>query len=187
MGQRKGKKSKKKTAPPRGARAAKRGPAADGPRLVTRQELAVELAVTPGTITRWEKDGMPVAKRAPRGQPSLFDVDAVRTWRAGVEAAALEETLSLSEERAKLAQRQREKLELDLQVRRGQLLEREMVVLAGQAYTKAWRAKVRGLPRRAVQMGVIPRELEPELARLCHDLLTDIADWQVPTEDEGAA
>ena len=54
---------------------------------------ARELGVAPVTLKRWRKLGCPcVPGRRGRGHAALFDVDAIRTWRAahGREAALLE-------------------------------------------------------------------------------------------------
>lgn len=56
-------------------------------------DAARELGVAPVTLKRWRKLGCPcVPGRRGRGHAALFDVDAIRTWRAahGREAALLE-------------------------------------------------------------------------------------------------
>ncbi len=149
-------------------------------KFVTRQALAVEFGVTAGTITRWERDGCPVAKKTARGRPSMFAVWAVREWRDAVDT--LESgpgKLSLEYERAKVAHAQAEKIERENLVRAGELVEREAVVLEGQSYTKAWATKVRAFPRRLVQAGLIAATHEAAVADVCRDLLTDIAAWRV--------
>ncbi len=149
-------------------------------KLVTRQQLASEFGVTAGTITRWERDGCPVAKKTARGRPSMFDLVAVRAWRNAVDA--LESgpgKLSLEYERAKVAHAQAEKIERENRVRAGELVERDAVVLEGQGYTKVWATKVRAFPRRLVQAGLIVTAQEADVAAVCRELLTDIAAWRV--------
>jgi phage terminase Nu1 subunit (DNA packaging protein) len=153
-------------------------------KLLTRHELAAQFAVTPMTITRWQADGMPVARKRPRGQATLFDPVAVEKWRAEVEAQKQAgpvvegDALSLEVERAKYTRRQREKVELELAVRRGDLVLRDQVVREGLAFVKGWTAKVRSLPRRARLAGIIAADQVQAMEALCRDLLVEIARWK---------
>lgn len=156
-------------------------------KLLTRQELAAHFQVQPGTITRWERDGMPVEKKRSRGKATLFDLAAVEKWKADTDVARLAEGLSLEQERALATREQRIKTEMENRVRRGELVEREDVVAAGLAYTKAWVAKVRGLPRALFLAGLINREQEAAVAVLCRELLTEIAMWKTVADAERTA
>jgi phage terminase Nu1 subunit (DNA packaging protein) len=92
--------------------------------LLTRPELAKEHGVHPGTITRWERDGMPVAKRAARGRPTLFDKAEVAGWKTAVDQVAESgQARSLEQERAVLAHVQGERIMLQNAVRKGEVLE----------------------------------------------------------------
>lgn len=128
---------------------------------------------------------MPVAKKAPRGKNSLFSLSAVRAWREAVDQAKTP-GLSLSDERARVAKLQQEKLGLDLALRRGELLERRAVLFEGQQFTKAIGAKIRGLPRAMVNAGLVARDREAEVGAVLRDLLTDISNWKF-VEDLAAA
>lgn len=145
--------------------------------LKTRAELAAEYGVVPFTITRWEQDGMPVAKKSSRGKSTLFSSAAVAAWREAV-AATKVTGLSLSDERAKYTKLQAEKASLELARLRGELLERRAVLFEGQQFTKALGAKIKGLPRMFVNAGLVPRGREAEAAALLRDLLTDISQWK---------
>ncbi len=61
--------------------------AEDG-RLISRRELAVAMGVHMQTITKWEREGMPIAKRGRKGRPSLYRLADVRAWHEAREAAA---------------------------------------------------------------------------------------------------
>jgi hypothetical protein len=54
------------------------------PALLPHNSAARELGKNPSTLTRWKKKGAPVARRGHRGKngAALYDVDAIRAWRA---------------------------------------------------------------------------------------------------------
>lgn len=157
--------------------------------LLTRQQIAEVMGVDPGTITRWERDGMPVAKRAPRGQPSLFDPAAVQQWRDDISAVKMlaQSGLSLEAERARLTRAQAEKVERENLRRAGELVPRDEVSRAGQAFCSAWAAKVRGIPRRMTQAGFITRDQEPIVSKICREILIEISSWTTMADVEKAA
>ena len=155
---------------------------------VTRPELAQEFGVTPGTITRWERDGMPVLHRAPRGRPSRFDVEAVRAWRATVDQQPdRSATFSLSRAKATESEKRTEKLEMEIALKRGELVHRDQVVREGHAFGRAVQARIRSLPRRAEHSGVIQATQVPGLEALCRDLLEEIAKWKTFGDVEAVA
>lgn len=160
-------------------RKSKAKPAAGGANLLTRQQLATALETTAGTITRWERDGMPVAERAPRGKPSLFDLQAVRAWRATVDAQPdRAATFSLASAKAKESEKRTEKLELEIGLKRGDLVHRDQVIREAHAFGRAVMAKIRSLPRRAEHSGVIERVQVAGLEALCRELLEEISGWK---------
>lgn len=105
------------------------------------------------TVSEYTRGGMPVATRGGRGKESEYDaVKCLAWWREQLgtnkketaQARQLTATAELNE--LKLAQQ------------RGELWPRDAIILAGQAAVKMWTNNVRGLPRRMVKSGVIPRE-----------------------------
>ena len=154
------------------------------PKLLTRRELAAALGVFIGTVTRWEADGCPVAKKSARGYPTLFDREAVEAWRAMASARPQNQTLSLEHERARLACAQAEKTERENALRAGQLIDCETVVREGQHYTAGWAAQVRALPTRLVQAGIITAEQRRDVAAVCREMLTEIASWKTAADIE---
>lgn len=138
--------------------------------------MAKACHVTAGTITRWEADGMPVARRFSRGKSTLFDLEAVKAWRVKIEKDR--SAFSLSASRASLADAQREKVALDLATRRGELVPRDQVVREGQAHVKGWTAMIRSLPRRAAQAGIIEPHQIAGLEGFCREILAEISRWR---------
>lgn len=65
------------------------GDEGDGVPRVTRRELAERHGVHQMTVTKWEQDGMPVAKRGARGRPSMYDPRAVQAWKDARDEAAI--------------------------------------------------------------------------------------------------
>ena len=93
--------------------------------LVTRRELAERFTVHPMTVVKWEQDGMPIAKRGARGRASLYDVQAVASWKDARDAAAavpkgIDVAGSVIAERAR-------KLRLENDAREGRLVPLERV------------------------------------------------------------
>jgi phage terminase Nu1 subunit (DNA packaging protein) len=151
---------------------------------MTRQELARAIGVHPQTITKWEAEGMPVARRGGRGVASRYSLPAVFAWRMESLRSVAGTTLSLEQERQRLTRINADTRELQLAERRRELLPREQVVLQGQAVIRGWAAIVRGLPRRLVNAGVVPREQEPAAKGVVYELLTAISQWKTIADVE---
>jgi hypothetical protein len=154
--------------------------------LVTRQQLALLLGVHPQTITGWEGEGCPVARRGGRGVASKYRVSDVFKWRVESLRQVSETTLTLEQERTRLARAQADGKEMENRVRAGELLPRDQVVREGQALVRGWSAKVRGLPRRLVNVGLVPREREGDARALLLELLADISGWRTVADAEAA-
>lgn len=70
--------------------------------LLTRKELAVLLEKDPRTLSKWQDEGMPVARRGRGGRPSLFDEAEVRAWiQAREEVARDNGIVDVNEARAR--------------------------------------------------------------------------------------
>lgn len=60
----------------------------DDAALLTRRELSELLSVHPMTVTKWERDGLPIAQRGRKGKPSYYREVEVRAWLQAREEAA---------------------------------------------------------------------------------------------------
>lgn len=115
----------------------------------TRRELAALLAVHVMTITKWERQGLPIVKRGSRGRPSRYDLEAVRAWLAARDKAAQEAVkgpLDPVQERAARDHWQAELAEQTHQIRQKTLLPAADVERAWAAEVAAVRAKLLALP-----------------------------------------
>ncbi len=168
------KSASKKTGAPKSA-------AAVSWRVVDRLQLAELLGVHPDTVSHYTRAGMPVVTRGGgSGRRSAYDaVECLAWWRSRQSHDAKEAAQTRTyETQARLN-------ELKIATQEGQLLRREDVVHAGQAYTKAWTAKIRALPRRMVQSGLVPKGSEAAVAAMLRELLAEISEWEtVPDVEE---
>jgi phage terminase Nu1 subunit (DNA packaging protein) len=153
--------------------------------LVSRGEAARRLGVPATRISQWVSDGAPVHRSGRRGQPSEYDVAALRAWRA-TRVKKTSARVSLEEERALLARAHRRKLETEARTRAGKLIDVDTVVRQGAAYTKAWSKMLASLPRRAVQRG-IPREHERLLIDLVREIRLEVSAWRTEGDIAQAA
>lgn len=143
-------------------------------RHVDRIQLALLIGVHPDTVTDFTRQGMPIVKRGGQGRGSVYDAVACLAWwrehqgnlntKERAQTRAYEATAKLNEQR--------------LAERRGELVSRDAVILAGKGYTKAWAAKIRALPRRMIETGLLTRQQEGQARSLCHEVLTEIANWK---------
>lgn len=105
-------------------------------RLLTRRELAELLAVNMMTVTKWERDGLPIAQVGRKGKPSYYQELDVRAWLAArEEAAQTSGVVDVARERARKDRAQAILAEQTFQIRNRDLLPRVDV-------EKAWAAEV---------------------------------------------
>lgn len=137
-------------------------------KIVNRQEIGEIMDVSQQTISDWLAKGMPVIDRGAAFNDAAYDTGAVVRWYvewkiAGVKGESQKERL----DRVTADLR-----ELDLQKRRGELLELEAVV-------PAWKGLVNTTRRRLLAIASapeIPEAVRPALATLLADALRDLAD-----------
>jgi phage terminase Nu1 subunit (DNA packaging protein) len=154
---------------------------------VTRREAAERLGRSLTTVERLVAAGRltPAGKRGKEHVYDLAQVDAL-----AAELAAPEVSIGLDAdvktERARLLKAQRLRVERENAVRAGELVERAHVIAAGQTFGRALAAKIRALPHRAGQIGLVDRDGVAALADLCRDLLDEISSWKTLDDLEAA-
>ncbi len=147
--------------------------------IVGRQLLAQAIAVNPDTLSHWAAEGMPVLITGGHGKKSYYDLVeciAFRMARLGKNAKEQAQTRYFTA--------QAEQAELKLKKERGLLVDRDTVVRDGRAFAKGLSTKLRSLPRRMVQVGLIPRDQEPGIVALIRDVLTEISGWKTGQDAE---
>lgn len=117
------------------------------PQLLTRREIASEFGVHPQTVTKWERDGCPLAKRGRRGVASMFDLEKVREWKKAREATPHAGPIDLASERARKERAQALLAEQKYAERAGQLLEAEDVRATWAGHVVAVRATLLAIPQ----------------------------------------
>lgn len=152
----------------------------------TRREALAILAIAERTFARLESEGiLAPASRGRGGRASVYDLRLLVP--AYLQYVTGNKPTDDRAARSRRDQSQAELNELKLSQQRHELVAVGDVELAGQSYTKAWTALVRGLPRRLVHDGLIPREQEAGVLQHCVAILTEIASWRSVADAEGAA
>lgn len=157
--------------------------------LLTRRQLAAALGVHMMTVTKWERDGMPVADRGAKGRPSYYREADVRAWQQQRDQAAREPgaTVDLARERARKERAQAILAEQTYKVRSGELLPRDGVekvwaaeVAAARAVLLSWQSTLADrVFRVAISEGV--GGVERVLQDAVHDVLRELANPERPT------
>jgi hypothetical protein len=129
------------------------------------------------SFSRLEAAGILTPTRPGKGgRPSLYELEKLVPQYL----AHLGQSHPATEDREARARRDRSAAELnELKIAelRGALLRREDVVADGQAFAKALQARLRGLPRRLVQAGLVAREHEQAAAALVREALEEVSRW----------
>lgn len=119
---------------------------------LTRRDLAKRLDVHMQTITKWEREGLPIASRGRKGRPSLYAIDAVKAWLTAREGSGAGSGSAFSRYQDAHA-RQRTALaelaELQLEERRGRLVDAQVMHAKLTDVFARCRTKLLGLPSKA--------------------------------------
>jgi len=118
-------------------------------KLATRREVAETLGVHMDSISKWERQGLPIVTRGGRGRPTMYDLEAVRAWLAARDEAArkvVEGELDPVQEKAARDHWQAELAKQTLAIREKNLLPADEVDRAWRAEVAATRAKLLALP-----------------------------------------
>ncbi len=155
--------------------------------LLTRRDLAAQLGVHMMTVTKWERDGLPVAARGRKGKPSTYREADVRAWIAARETAAKRDGLvDVAQERARKERAQATLAEQTYQARQRELLPAGEVAQIWGAEVQAVRTAILAtyttqadrVHRVATLEGVAG--VERELKAIAHELLRELSSPERP-------
>lgn len=156
--------------------------------LCTRRELARRLVKHPQTITKWEREGLPIAERGRRGRPSRYSETGVRAWLQAREelAKAAPGAVDFMASRARKELAQAALAEQTLQIRARTLLPLSEVERLWLAEVAAMRAVLLAAPttyadrvcRAATLDGVAG--VEREIRSVVHEALRELANPDRP-------
>ena len=169
------------------------GAQVDRSALLTRRQLASTLAVHMQTVTKWEQDGLPIAKRGRKGKPSRYRESEVRAWLQARDEAAKRHDVDLTRDRSRRERAQALLLEQTHALRARDLLQRTEVEKVWGAEVAAIRAlilssystKADQLHRVATLEGV--PGVERFLKDLAHEVLRELARPDRPPHEQAQA
>lgn len=138
------------------------------PNLVNRVTLSLILGKNVSTIDSWVRQGMPYVEKGSKGIDWLFDTSKVIKWRERKlrEEDSTPERIELDEARRRKTAAEAGILEIELQQKRGEVIEREEVELGlSQAFITI-KQRLRTIPER-----LIPQIIAETDERICSELL----------------
>jgi phage terminase Nu1 subunit (DNA packaging protein) len=147
---------------------------------LNRSDTAQKLNVSLTTLDGWRRKGCPHAKK---GKQVFFDMDPLKKWLDNRTGGDLDYT----QERAKLTRLQAEKVTLELEQQRGNLLPLEMVIEGWQGQISNARARLLALPpKAAAQVAGMDSYVEVEhvIREIIYEALDELAGDGVPKEYE---
>ena len=152
-------------------------------KLVNKRELAELFGISERTLTRYQHEGLPIARVGTRGVPNTYDTAEVHGWlvdRATCGASGSEggEVLILDAERARLAKVQADTAELKLSRARGELVETEAAMRAWGQVIQTARARLLAIAPKAAPLliGVrTPAEAQAIVDTLVCEALAELA------------
>lgn len=122
-------------------------------KIVNRAELAHILGVAPATVSSWIKRGCPYEQMGAKGKEWLFNTAQVATWReeqAALAAIGDSKSMDIEEARRRKIAAEASIAELDLSVRKGELVEIDSVAeIVGQDYANC-RARLLNVHNRLI-------------------------------------
>jgi phage terminase Nu1 subunit (DNA packaging protein) len=144
---------------------------------LNRSDTAQKLNVSLTTLDDWRRKGCPHAKN---GKQVSFNMDALKVWLDNRSKGDLDYT----QERAKLTRLQAEKVTLELEQQRGNLLPLEMVIEGWQGQIANARARLLALPPKvaAQAVGADYVEIEQLFKSVIYEALDELAGDGVPEE-----
>lgn len=157
--------------------------------LLTRRELADRLHVHMQTVTKWEREGMPIAERGRKGRASRYREEDVRAWLDAREAAAKQSGhVDVTQERARKERAQAVLAEQLAATRARHLLPADEVARVWSAEVAAVRSIILAsytsqadkIHRIATLEGV--GGVEAVLKELAHEVLRQLADPERPID-----
>ena len=114
---------------------------------MTRRQLAAALGCHMMTVTKWEREGMPIAEHGGRGRASHYRETEVRAWlQVREEAAKQPGAVNLVAERARKERAQAVLAEQAYHIRTRDLLPREEIERAWLSESTAVRTKLLAWP-----------------------------------------
>lgn len=149
---------------------------------LTRRDLAERLGVHMQTVTKWERDGLPIAERGRKGKPSTYREADVRAWLASREDAAKKSgMIDVAQERARKERAQAVLAEQSYRARERELLPAAEVEKIWNAEVQAVRTAILAtyttqadrVHRAATLEGV--GGVEAELKAIAHELLRELS------------
>lgn len=172
-------------------------------KIVNKAELAEILGKSERTLTTWQKNGLPIASDGERGSSNFYDVEEVIEWMINREIRRLvgdsedpEGAYDYEKERARLTHHQANKVALEEEILRGDLIPAETVAFVQGQMLAAFRAKLLGMPTKLaprVQFLEGLPELESEIRESVYDALSELSEFDpsafgaraVPEGDSG--
>jgi len=145
---------------------------------LNRAKTAQKLNVSLTTLDDWRRKGCPYTKK---GKQVFFEMDTLKNWLDNRSSGDLDYT----QERAKLTRLQAEKVTLELEQQRGNLLPLEMVIEGWQGLLSNARAKLLALPPKAAAqvLGMESYiEVEQVIRGIIYEALDELAGDGVPKE-----
>jgi len=161
---------------------------------VTREALSQTFDITPQTLTKYARVGMPVDVTGRSGQANVYDTAACYRWLVQYElqrrTGSTGQVLNLDAERARLTKAQADHEELKTRRLAGELISHEDVTRGWCAIIGAARARLLGLPAKLQsRFPDMPAEAREELDVLVRETLDELArddgDGLIATDWEG--
>jgi hypothetical protein len=144
---------------------------------ITRPQAVRLLRVSTTTFYRLEGEGVLVATTKGTGKRhSTYDAYALVHAFLDYRTRQLQD--SLEHPRDRKDRSQAELNELRLARERREVLPRDQVVRDGAGFIAAVTAKLRGLPNRFVQAGLLAPEAERPAVEIVHEVLGELARWR---------